>query len=115
MALLVGRDGRFPRDDQVSTSPRGRDATVTAPRATRGRFGELVNSGVLLGSMTIWDATEESDLDRALVIEAAAEIPQALSRRGQAAPIGIASNHGQYITGDLTRKPAHVAVLVNRG
>jgi hypothetical protein len=61
-----------PRDDQVSTSAsRGRDATVPARRATHGCFGELVNSVVLLGSMTIWDATEESDLDRALVIQAA--------------------------------------------
>lgn len=29
---------------------------------------------------------------------------QALSRRGQAAPIDIASNHGQSITGDLMEK-----------
>jgi hypothetical protein len=38
---------------------------------------------------------------------------QALSRRGQAAAIDIASNHAQSVTGDLTRKPADVAVLVS--
>jgi hypothetical protein len=51
----------------------GRDATVTAQRATRGRFGELVNSTVLLGSKTTRDATEASGLDRLRVIEVAAE------------------------------------------